>query len=139
MWLELWYKLCCRFLKMLKLIFPVLEHELLLTYTSMSHSLFLFSPILMLFFSYNRLGRQCELDPPYLRIQNAWGNPHNEVGKHLKNKNIMFITIHYQRCILSLSTVTCESWKKLKKISAQEGLIAIAYERNFGALYMYIV
>lgn len=55
-----------------------------------------------------KLGRQCERDPPYLKIQDAWANPKNEV-------------------------VTCESWKKLKTISAQEGLVAIAYERKHGS------
>jgi len=27
------------------------------------------------------LGRQCELNPPSLKIQDAWANPYNEVGK----------------------------------------------------------
>lgn len=55
------------------------------------------------------LGRQCELTPPTLQIQNPWGDPHNKV-------------------------VTCEAWKKLKDISAEEGLIATAYERQFQGL-----
>jgi len=29
-----------------------------------------------------KLGRQCELDPPYLKVQNAWADPHNEVGNN---------------------------------------------------------
>ena len=28
--------------------------------------------------------------------------------------------------------MTCESWKKLKCVSAQEGIVASAYERNYG-------
>lgn len=52
-----------------------------------------------------KLGRQCELTPPHLQVQDAWANPHNTV-------------------------VTCDSWKELKKVSAHEGLIALAYERN---------
>ena len=29
------------------------------------------------------LGRQCELNPPYLRLQDAWAAPHNKVGNHM--------------------------------------------------------
>lgn len=52
-----------------------------------------------------KLGRECELSPPYMKLQDAWANPHNRV-------------------------VTCESWKELKRVSAREGMVALAYERN---------
>ncbi|XP_057372838.1 acyl-CoA dehydrogenase family member 11-like [Daphnia carinata] len=52
-----------------------------------------------------RLGRECELNPPYMKLKDAWANPHNRV-------------------------VTCESWKELKRLSAREGIVALAYERN---------
>ena len=35
------------------------------------------------FYFVQRLGRQCERDPPYLKIQDAWANPKNEVGKNI--------------------------------------------------------
>lgn len=31
-----------------------------------------------------------------------------------------------------MTTVTCESWSKLKGLSAKEGLVAMAYERKYG-------
>ena len=52
------------------------------------------------------LGRQCELSPPYLVQTSAWG----ERLDHIE---------------------TCAAWKKMKSISAEEGLISIAYERKF--------
>ena len=68
------------------------------------------------------LGRKCEVEPPYLAGHtNAWGKP-------LKNQ-----------------LVTSEAWKQQKRISAEEGLIAIPYERSHpysrlhqvAKLYMY--
>ena len=68
------------------------------------------------------LGRQCEKEPPYLAGHtDAWGKP-------LKNQ-----------------LVTSEAWKQQKRISAEEGLIAIPYERSHihsrlhqvAKLYMY--
>ncbi|KAI8507261.1 hypothetical protein Bbelb_146410 [Branchiostoma belcheri] len=53
------------------------------------------------------LGRECELNPPYLNQYDAWGRRTDEV-------------------------VTCQAWRTLHDISAQEGLIAIPYEREFG-------
>eukprot|EP00794_Sanderia_malayensis_P011268 gene11268-12448_t len=52
------------------------------------------------------LGQECAINEPYLRQTTAWGKKVD----HL---------------------VTCEAWKEQKRISAKEGLIAIAYERNF--------
>jgi len=49
------------------------------------------------------LGRQCELNPPSLQVQDAWANPVNKV-------------------------ITCDAWKQLKRIAAQEGLISLAYK-----------
>nr|XP_045610109.1 acyl-CoA dehydrogenase family member 11-like [Procambarus clarkii] len=54
-----------------------------------------------------RLGRECELNQPYVRTFDAWGNRTDEI-------------------------VTCQAWKDLKKISAEEGLIATAYEGKYG-------
>lgn len=51
------------------------------------------------------LGRQAELEPPYIRKYNAWGELVDEL-------------------------VTCEAWRRLHCISAEEGLVAIAYERK---------
>jgi len=67
------------------------------------------------------LGQECEVNPPYLRQSTAWGRRVDQI-------------------------VTCQAWKDQKKISAQEGLIAIPYERAEGEysrlyqlskLYMY--
>jgi len=52
-----------------------------------------------------QLGRECEENPPQLRRTNAWGRTIDEL-------------------------ITCQAWKEQKKISAQEGVIAIAYERK---------
>ncbi|KAG7160259.1 Acyl-CoA dehydrogenase family member 11-like [Homarus americanus] len=53
-----------------------------------------------------QLGRECELNQPYVRTFDAWGNRTDEL-------------------------VTCQAWKDLKKISAEEGLIAAAYEGKY--------
>lgn len=53
------------------------------------------------------LGRECELNQPYVRTFDAWGNRTDEL-------------------------VTCQAWKDLKKVSAEEGLIATAYEGKYG-------
>lgn len=53
------------------------------------------------------LGRRCELEQPKLIQQNAWGKTVNEL-------------------------ITSDAWKAQKVISAEEGLVAIAYERKFG-------
>lgn len=53
------------------------------------------------------LGRECELNQPYVRTFDAWGNRTDEL-------------------------VTCQAWKDLKKVSAEEGLIATAYEEKYG-------
>uniref|UniRef100_A0A4X2KVM2 Acyl-CoA dehydrogenase family member 11 n=1 Tax=Vombatus ursinus TaxID=29139 RepID=A0A4X2KVM2_VOMUR len=52
------------------------------------------------------LGQECETKPPRLKPFDGWG----------------------QRVDLVL---TCSAWKKLKEISAEEGLIAIGYERKY--------
>ena len=53
----------------------------------------------------NELGQLCERDPPRLQTYHAW-------GKRVDN------------------IITCDAWKQQKKIAAEEGLIAIAYERK---------
>ena len=53
----------------------------------------------------DHLGRQAELDPPFLRTYNAWGKRVDEL-------------------------VTSMAWRRLHEISAEEGLIATAYERR---------
>ncbi|XP_064392364.1 acyl-CoA dehydrogenase family member 11-like [Halichondria panicea] len=53
------------------------------------------------------LGKQAELEPPYLRPFNAWGDRVDEL-------------------------VTSPAWKSLHCVSAEEGLIALAYERQHG-------
>merc|ERR1719186_382360 len=67
------------------------------------------------------LGQECEVNQPYLKQFDAWGNRIDQI-------------------------VTCEAWKEQKRISAGEGLIAIPYERSQGEfsrlyqaakLYMY--
>ncbi|KAK2710576.1 hypothetical protein QYM36_011931 [Artemia franciscana] len=52
-------------------------------------------------------GRECELNPPTFSKFDAWGNKKDEI-------------------------VTCNAWKKLKDVSAEEGLVAIGYERKHG-------
>ena len=53
-----------------------------------------------------RLGQECAINEPYLNQTTAWGQKVDEI-------------------------VTCDAWKQQKRISAEEGLIAIAYERKF--------
>ncbi|OQV23934.1 Acyl-CoA dehydrogenase family member 11 [Hypsibius exemplaris] len=53
------------------------------------------------------LHRQCELEPPYLRKYDPWGNRVDEI-------------------------VTSPAWKRMHDIAAEEGLVAIAYERKYG-------
>ncbi|XP_048369588.1 acyl-CoA dehydrogenase family member 11-like isoform X1 [Sphaerodactylus townsendi] len=52
------------------------------------------------------LGRECELNPPRLQQFDAWGRRVDHI-------------------------ITCAAWKKMKEISAEEGLIAEAYERRY--------
>ncbi|KAM8962201.1 acyl-CoA dehydrogenase family member 11-like [Pelodytes ibericus] len=54
------------------------------------------------------LGRQCELNPPYLQQYDAWGCRVDRI-------------------------VTCPAWKKMKELSAEEGLVAEAYERKYSS------
>ena len=53
------------------------------------------------------LARECEENPPRLRSVDAWGRRVQEV-------------------------VTCGAWKGMRDIAAEEGLVAIAYERTHG-------
>ncbi|RWS05252.1 putative acyl-CoA dehydrogenase AidB-like protein, partial [Dinothrombium tinctorium] len=52
------------------------------------------------------IGRQCELQQPKLYFDDGWGKVETRLW-------------------------TSSAWKKQKEISAEEGLVAIAYERNF--------
>lgn len=51
--------------------------------------------------------RECELTPPRLVHFDAWGRRVDRI-------------------------VTSPAWKRMKDLSAQEGLVAIGYERAFG-------
>lgn len=53
------------------------------------------------------LGVDCENNPPTLTPYDAWGNTINQIN-------------------------TCSAWKKQKSISAEEGVVAIAYENAYG-------
>ena len=53
-----------------------------------------------------RLGQECGANEPYLHKTSAWGRRFDEI-------------------------VTCHAWKQQKRVSAEEGLVAIAYDRNF--------
>ena len=53
-----------------------------------------------------KLGQECAANEPYLHKTSAWGKKVDEI-------------------------VTCDAWKQQKRISAEEGLVAIAYEREF--------
>ncbi|XP_035494933.2 acyl-CoA dehydrogenase family member 11-like [Scophthalmus maximus] len=55
----------------------------------------------------DRWGRECELTPPQLIHFDPWGNRVDHI-------------------------VTSPAWKRMKDLSAQEGLVAIGYERPFG-------
>jgi len=60
------------------------------------------------------MGIECERNPPTLDHFDAWGNRIDQIN-------------------------TCQAWKRLHDISAQEGLIAIAYQRNYQQWrYMYV-
>ena len=52
------------------------------------------------------LGQQCERQQPYLEKYNGWGNKIDRL-------------------------VTSPAWRKMHDISAEEGLIAISYERKY--------
>jgi len=52
------------------------------------------------------LGRECEVNPPSLTHYDAWGN------------RIDVVT-------------TCNAWKSMKSIAAEEGVISIGYERKY--------
>ncbi|KAM6377577.1 acyl-CoA dehydrogenase family member 11-like isoform 1-T3 [Pluvialis apricaria] len=52
------------------------------------------------------LGWECELNPPVFRQYDAWGQRVDQI-------------------------VTCSAWRRMKEISAEEGLIAEAYERKY--------
>lgn len=52
-------------------------------------------------------GRECEVNPPRLVHFDPWGRRVDHI-------------------------VTSPAWKRMKKLSAQEGLVAIGYERSFG-------
>ena len=54
-----------------------------------------------------QLGRECELNPPALRRTDAWGRRVDEIA-------------------------TCDAWKRQKAVAAEEGLVALAYERPLG-------
>ena len=53
-----------------------------------------------------KLGQECGTMEPYLHKTSAWGKRCDEI-------------------------VTCNAWKLQKRVSAEEGLIAIAYDRDF--------
>lgn len=52
-------------------------------------------------------GRECEVNPPRLVHFNPWGRRVDHI-------------------------VTSEAWKRMKDLSAQEGLVAIGYEKLYG-------
>lgn len=52
-------------------------------------------------------GRECEVTPPRLVHFDPWGRRVDHI-------------------------VTSPTWKRMKDLSAQEGLVAIGYERSFG-------
>ncbi|KAM3939627.1 acyl-CoA dehydrogenase family member 11-like [Leptodactylus fuscus] len=54
------------------------------------------------------LGRECELNPPQLQHYNAWGRRVDRI-------------------------ITCPAWQRMKVVSAEEGLVAEAYERKYSS------
>nr|XP_008113260.1 PREDICTED: acyl-CoA dehydrogenase family member 11 [Anolis carolinensis] len=52
------------------------------------------------------LGRECELHPPRLLTFDPWGQRKDQL-------------------------LTCAAWKQMKKVAAEEGLVAMAYERKY--------
>ena len=54
----------------------------------------------------DRLGQECEINPPTLTQFDAWGNRVDAVN-------------------------TCSAWKNMKTIAAEEGLISIGYKRKY--------
>ena len=60
------------------------------------------------------LGRECELNPPKLKTYNAWGRRIDEL-------------------------ITCQAWRTMHDVSAEEGLVSLAYDRDkfgeFARLY----
>ncbi|XP_030847377.1 acyl-CoA dehydrogenase family member 11 [Strongylocentrotus purpuratus] len=54
------------------------------------------------------LSIECEENQPYVKHFDAWGNRVDDL-------------------------ITCEAWKKQKAIAAQEGIVAIPYERKYGS------
>lgn len=54
------------------------------------------------------LGRECELNPPYLQHYDAWGRRVDRI-------------------------ITCPAWQRMKVVSAEEGLVAEAYDRKYSS------
>lgn len=54
------------------------------------------------------LGRECELNLPQLQQYDAWGHRIDRI-------------------------ITCPAWKRMKELSAEEGLVAEAYERKYSS------
>ncbi|XP_063000282.1 acyl-CoA dehydrogenase family member 11-like [Elgaria multicarinata webbii] len=54
------------------------------------------------------LGRECELNPPKLQQFDGWGWRVDQI-------------------------ITCPAWKRMKEISAEEGMVAEAYERRYSS------
>jgi len=61
-----------------------------------------------------RLHRECELNLPRLEHYDAWGKRVDKI-------------------------VTSSAWKQMKHLSAEEGLVAIAYERKYAEWRFYQV
>ncbi|XP_038054791.1 acyl-CoA dehydrogenase family member 11-like [Patiria miniata] len=55
----------------------------------------------------DKLGRECELNPPVLQTFDAWGNRTDKL-------------------------ITSNAWKQQKVIAAEEGIVAIPYEQEYG-------
>ncbi|XP_075709523.1 acyl-CoA dehydrogenase family member 11-like isoform X2 [Rhinoderma darwinii] len=56
----------------------------------------------------DNLGRECELNPPHLQHYDAWGRRVDRI-------------------------ITCPAWQRMKVVSAEEGLMATAYERKYSS------
>jgi hypothetical protein len=78
------------------------------------------------------LSEDCEKNPPYLVQFDSWGKRVDQIGELsvlfnfccIKNFCNVYKTISH--------SVTAESWKTMKKVTAEEGIVAIGYDKQYG-------
>ena len=68
------------------------------------------------------LGRQAELEPPFIRYSFTHTHTHTHTCTHCRKYDAWGEKVD--------ELVTSPAWRRLHSIAAEEGLVAIAYERK---------